>query len=306
MSIKRALVIGAGHVGSTSGYALILKKLVDVLEIIDLDETKLNASIADLNHAASFENISVRKGSYDRLNEYDFVIITAGTSQSGITRLLGVEKAKQIISSIAENFKNRDFKGKVIIASNPLDIMTHYFLKCSNLPKEQVIGTGTLLDTARYKAILAEEFSIPVKDIDANVYGEHGDSSFIDLSNTTLKGRKLTDILVKKNIDEEKFRERIEKTVRFSGYAIVLGQGATYYGIGNTVAEIVEALSSKKERILPLCTLVTGEYSLDDVCVSLPVRILESKLEIVPDHLFSEIELEKLNTAVKLIKENSN
>lgn len=307
MKNRNALVIGCGHVGSTAAYSLILKKLVQEIHLLDVNETLLLGAINDLRHSAIFQDIKVDKGTYENLNEYDYVIITAGPSQSlagGATRLNGLKKADQIVKTIADNFKNSGYKGYVIIASNPLDLMTYAFWKYSDLSKKQIIGTGTLLDTVRYHSILAEKFSIDSQKISGPVLGEHGESSFIVGSKTVVSNESLSSYLKQKNIPYDAFISEINDEVKKIGFDIVSTQGATYYGIGNTIATIIEALESDGETILPLSTVVSDEYHLGELAISLPTRISSKGIEIVTDYPLDDSELKLLKRSAETIKNN--
>ena len=305
MNNKKALIIGCGHVGSTAAYSLILKNLVQEIFLLDVNESLLFGAINDLRHSAVFQNIKVQKGSYKDLNAYDYIIITAGPSQTlsgGATRLNGLFKADQIIKNIAENFKSSDYKGYVILASNPLDLMTYAFWKYSGLSKKQIIGTGTLLDTIRYLAILAEKFDIPTGAISGLVLGEHGESSFVVGSKTTLFDKSLKQFLDERAISYDDFISDINKEVKKSGFDIVSTQGATYYGIGNTIATIIEALETEQERILPLSTIVMGEYNINELAISLPTKISQNGFEIITDYFLDNSEILELHHSSETIK----
>lgn len=304
MGRKNIAIIGAGHVGATAAYALLVSRQVQTLGLLDMNESVLQGALLDLSHAASFYGSTVKKFNYDELPSFDYIVITAGPSQSGVKtdRLADLAKAEKIISSIACEFKEVNYKGKVIIASNPVDLMTYHFLKYSGLKKEQVIGTGTLLDTARYHVILADKLNVDIKDITGFVLGEHGASSFICFEESKVADKTLRQVIEEKGIDTSSFIDEMEREVKDSGFDILKTQGATYYGIGSTIATIIEALERDEETILPLSTSVEGEYGIADICISLPVKISDHSFKIIPDYPLSETERKKLIDSASILK----
>lgn len=279
----KAGVIGVGHVGATTVYTLMIRDLANEIVLIDPSIERATGSKLDIeNGGTMLKDKKIRIGSYDDLLSLDYVVITAGVSQAtgkGVTRLTGMSKAYGILGSIAKEFKERNYPGLVFIASNPLDIMTYCFLKESGLDKRKVIGSGTYLDTSRYIDVLEEKLQIPHDKIEGFVLGEHGNSSFPLFSQTTIDGKPLLTYLKEKNIDETTFREEVTASVRQLGNTIVSLQGSTYYGISVALSQMIKAAFNNEDTYYPLSVLLEGEYGIDDVCISVPVKLSENGIE---------------------------
>jgi L-lactate dehydrogenase len=269
-------VVGAGLVGSTAAYAVIMRGIGRELVLVDANDSRARAEADDLYHAVPFAHqLTVSAGSYADLAGSRLVVIAAGVSQKpGETRLelLGRNAAvfRAIIPSILRNAPD----AILMVATNPVDVMTHLaaqFAKEQGLLSSRVIGTGTTLDTARFRALLARHLSIDPQHVHAYVLGEHGDSEVLAWSLVKVAGLPL-DVFCRDSgitLDDAK-RADIEQGVRRAAYTIIQGKGATYYGIGSAIARIAEVILRDQRALLTVCTPLNDLLGVQDVTVSMP------------------------------------
>ena len=264
---NRIVLIGCGNVGMAYAYALVnQKEYVDELVLIDINNEKALGEAMDLNHCQAYSpsKIKISVGDYSDCRDARIVVIAAGANQNpGETRMDLIEKNSKIFKEIVSNVMKNEFNGIFIVATNPLDVMTHLTLKYSGLPVEKVIGTGTTLDTARLRYILSEKTGINPKNIEAYVIGEHGDSEFIPWSNANIAYKKIMDMLSQQELDE------IEEEVRNSAYRIINYKGATAYGIGMCLVGVTNAIIENQNIVLP----VSSWDNENKVCISTPAIV---------------------------------
>ena len=245
---NKVVIIGCGNVGLSCAYALInVNSNVDSLVLIDIKREKLLGEVMDLNHAvpSTNSNISVTIGDYQDCKDAKVVVICAGLNQKpGETRLDLMNKNKDLIKDITSNVMLSGFKGVFLVATNPVDIMSYIVYTESKLDSSKVIGSGTVLDSSRLKYLLGQKLNISHKNIDAIVVGEHGDSEFIPWSIINIANTPISELLSKDEMD------RIEKTVRNAAYEIINRKGATYYGIGSSLALIINAIINNESKVL--------------------------------------------------------
>ena len=237
-------IIGAGNVGSATAFALILRGIAREVILIDNNEKKAIAEALDISHATTFANASiVRAGTYADLNCADVVIIAAGANQKpGETRISLLERNIEIFKSIINQIVLFAPNAFILVASNPVDIMTYYTLKISGLPKNRVFGSGTILDTSRFRTLIGEHLSISSKSIHANVLGEHGDSEVLIWSNAGAGTMPLETLATEQNKTLNfEVRATIDNHVRNAAYKIIAGKGATFYGIAGGLTRICQA-----------------------------------------------------------------
>src|SRR5699024_8973998 len=243
---NKVVLIGDGAVGSSYAFALVCQGIADELVIIDLDETKVHGDVADL------------------------IVITAGAAQKpGETRLDLVEKNTRIFKEIVSTIMQTGFNGIFLIATNPVDVLSYVTQKVSGLPKAQVIGSGTILDTARFKYELAREFNVSPWSVDAQIIGEHGDSELAVWSQANIAGQSLYDIL-KDNPDKQHRIDEIFINTRDAAYDIIKAKGATYYGIAMGLIRITQAILKNQNVVLPVSSYLNGEYGQNDVYIGVP------------------------------------
>jgi L-lactate dehydrogenase len=256
-------VIGAGAVGSTVAYSLMIKNLVAQIILIDINKEKQKGEVLDLDDTLSFlETGSVIGGDYKDAKEADIIILTAGVAQKeGETRLQLVERNKEIVKSIFKKIGDIKESAIVLIVSNPVDIITNLVQEISNLPQNQIFGTGTTLDSARLRSNLAKRFQVDSQQVDGFILGEHGDSEFVAWSTVNIASKKSIDLLSSKQMEE------IENEVKNEAYEIIKAKGATFYGISITVTDIVEALIFDQNKILPVSYRLNNWNGVDNVCL---------------------------------------
>ncbi len=269
---SKITIIGAGSVGATIAYTLSSGDLASEIVMIDINREKAEGEVLDIIQGTSFRSpISVIAGEYEDAKDSDIVIITSGIARKpGQTRIELTQTNVNIIKEITPNIVAAAPNAKYVIVSNPVDIITYVFTKVSGLSESQIIGSGTLLDTARLRCGLAEHYDVAQKNIHAYVFGEHGDTSFIPWSCADITGATLeeyAEIMKHKNIPTLD-REGMLQYVRKSGGNIIAKKGATFYAIAAAVVNLCELLLSASNTIVTVSSMMHGEYGIDDVCIS--------------------------------------
>ena len=271
---KKVTIIGAGSVGATTAFALLARGAASEVVLIDINTDKALGEALDIKQATPFlDNCDIYAGSYSDAVDSDVVIITSGIGRKpGQTRLELVQTNVGIIKSIASEIVRYAPNAIYILVANPVDILTYAFLKYTGLPKSQVMGTGTVLDTIRLRTRLAEIYHVNKQQVHANVLGEHGDTSFVAWSTATIAGIPLDEyrdsIASAYTIPTEYKREDVETYVRKSGGKIISRKGCTVYGIGMSSTHIVKTLAGNAETAMTVSSLHDGEYGISDVCLS--------------------------------------
>ncbi|MDN6842796.1 MAG: L-lactate dehydrogenase, partial [Staphylococcus equorum] len=257
---NKVVLIGDGAVGSSYAFALVAQGVADELVIIDLDEEKVKGDVMDLNHGAPYGDspVKIKAGAYNECTNADLVVITAGAAQKpGETRLDLIEKNTQIFKGIVSEVMKSGFDGIFLIATNPVDVLTYVTYKVSGLPKEKVIGSGTILDTARFKYELAEEFGVSPGSVHGQIIGEHGDSELAVWSQANIAGQSLYQFL--KDDPEKQHRvEEIFTNTRDAAYDIIQAKGATYYGIAMGLLHITKAILNNQNVVLTVSSYLEG------------------------------------------------
>lgn len=306
MKKGKVVLVGTGFVGMSMAYAMLNRGGVNELILIDIDKEKTIGEEMDLSHGLPFahQKMVIKAGDYDECKDAEIVVITAGVAQKpGQTRLELAETNTKIMKSITQNIMASGFNGVIIVASNPVDLMTYVVAEVSGLPKGKVLGSGTVLDTARLRYIMAEYLNISSKNIHAYVMGEHGDSSFVPWKHAYVGCKNIKDIMKDNNHPMEDL-EKIHKDVVNAAYEIINRKKATYYGIGVALSRLVKAIIENENCILTVSTyLKTGEYGQDDIYIGIPAIIGENGVrDLVRLELDTE-EQEKLDNSCKIIKE---
>ncbi len=272
--MNKITVIGSGNVGSTIAYTLTIMGLVSEIVMIDVNEEKSLGEALDIRQGVPFCNpTTVYADSYDDAANSDIVVITSGMARKpGMSRLDLAQTNVDIIKSIADKIVPVAPDATYVIVSNPVDILTYVFLKHTGLPQERVIGSGTILDTARLRARISEYYSVNQKNVHAYVLGEHGDSSFVpwsiaNISNVPIESYKNA-VLVGADYPEFK-KDEVENYMRKSGARVIQRKGATFYAVSMSVCHVCKCLLSGLDTTLTVSTLLNGEYGIDDVCLSL-------------------------------------
>ena len=272
---KKVTIIGAGSVGATIAYTMAVNGIATEVVMIDINESKSLGEALDIRQGVSFcPPISIYAGSYEDAKDSDIVILTSGVARKpGQSRLDLAQTNVNITKSIIPNIVKAAPDAIYVIVANPVDILTYTFHKCSGLPENHIIGSGTILDTARLRARLAEYYSINLQNVHAYVYGEHGDSSFVPWSLSTIANIPIDSYMdclsdTNKQLIPALNHEEVENYIRKSGGKIIARKGATFYAVAVSVCHIVKSIFSGADTTMTVSTMHHGEYGLDDICLS--------------------------------------
>ena len=305
-SIQKCGVIGVGFVGATSAFTLATSGLFSEVVLVDMNRKKAEGEAADINHGISFAKpCFVRAGDYGDLAECGLVVIAAGANQSlGETRIELLGRNRVIMSSIIEHLMAVNQSAVLLIVSNPVDVLTYMAQKMSGLPAGQVIGSGTVLDTARLKYLVGQHLNVDSRNVHAFIIGEHGDSELAVWSSANISGVDLADYCrITGKDDSFGAMQRIYENVRDAAYSIIEGKGATYYGIGMAVRRIAEAIVRDEHSVLPVSSMISGHYGVDGICLGLPAVVGRNGAESVLDIPLSQDELFQLQSSAQKMKE---
>lgn len=305
---KKVTIIGAGSVGATTAFALLTRGAASDVVLIDVNNEKAMGEALDIKQATPFiDNCDIHAGTYADAVGSDVVIITSGIGRKpGQSRLELVQTNVGIIKQIAGEITKVCPNAIYIIVANPVDILTYAFLKFTGLPKSQVFGTGTVLDTIRLRTRLSEIYNVNKQQVHANVLGEHGDTSFVAWSTATIAGVPLTEynesLATTYTIPNEYKREDVETYVKKSGGKIIARKGCTVYGIGMTSTHIVKALAGSAETAMTVSSLHEGEYGISDVCLSSLSLIDRKGVRTIITQKLSDDEIRKLHESAEALK----
>ncbi len=302
---KRKLVlVGTGFVGMSFAYTLLTTPGIDELVLVDIDYEKTVGEEMDLAHGLPYapSKMSIKAGTYADCKDADIVLVTAGAAQKpNQTRLeLTVINAK-IMKSITEQIKESGFDGILIIASNPVDIMSYVAWKVSGLPKEKVIGSGTLLDTARLRYLMSEYLDISTKNIHAYIMGEHGDSSFVPWTNCYVGCKHLLELLDEKDKDLSDLLD-IYKQVQQAAYEIIERKKATYYGIGLSLNRLVQAIIKDEHAILTVSAYQDGQYGQSGLYIGVPAIVTANGIKEIISLPLNEVDQGKFDQSCETLK----
>ena len=300
MQDRKVFIIGAGGmVGATAAYALAIREIVQEIVLIDINQDLVEGQAMDINDAMGFtDGVLVRTGDYNEIATDDIVVITGGAAQKpGQTRLELLDINAGIVRGIVKQVVANGAEPFIILVTNPVDVLTFVALKASGLPKNKVFGTGTTLDTARLRVALAEKLHVSENEVSAYVLGEHGDSSFSAMSGATVAGIPLTSL----PSYSPQLTENITQSIRERVYKIIDTKKSTYFGIGQVVAEIVDAMLHNVSSIFPTCSLTEGEYGLHNTVVGLPSYINSEGVKILDGYTLSEQEYTQLKQSAAVV-----
>ena len=302
MDKQKVVIVGAGGmVGASTAYALALRSVVEEIVLIDRSEDMAWGQAADINDAMGLDrSVSVRLGTYDDIATDDIVVISAGAPQQpNQTRmeLLGINVG--IMREIIQNIMKNGAQPYLVVVSNPVDVMTYVALKESGLPKNRVMGTGTTLDTSRLKSLIADGLGVNSRDVDAYILREHGDSSF-----STIETAQIGEIPLREYPGyTDELVENIEQKIRDRAYRIIETKKSTYFAIGFVVSKIVSALRQANSTIYPVCSLVEGEYGIDNVVLGLPSTLSRDGVKILAGYPLTDREREALHASAGVVAE---
>ena len=306
---SKITIIGAGSVGSTIAYTLSSQDIASEIVLIDINKQKAEGEVLDIIQGTCFRDpISIIAGEYEDAKDSDIVIITSGIARKpGQTRLELTQTNVNILKSITPEIVKAAPNALYLIVSNPVDIMTYVFTKISGLPENQILGSGTILDSARLRCGLSEHFQIAQSNIHAYVFGEHGDTSFIPWSGAYISGVSVDEYydLEKKlgkdiePIDKEAMLQYVQK----SGGEIISKKGATFYAVSSSVCKLCSLLVSSAESISTVSTMMHGEYGIDDVCLSTLTLVGPNGIQGKVPMRMNKKEIEQLHKSADALKE---
>ena len=305
VNVRKCAMIGCGFVGASAAFSLVESGLFSELVLIDANHDKAEGEAMDLNHGMPFVRpMDIYAGGYDDLSDCGLIIITAGANQKpNETRMDLVNKNVGIFKSIIPEIKKRQCEGILLIVSNPVDILTYVALKLSGLPASRVIGSGTVLDTARLKFLLGQHLDVDSRSVHAFIIGEHGDSELAVWSSANVSGIELDHFCeLCGHFNHMESMWHLYEGVRDSAYEIIRKKGATYYGIAMAVRRIAECIVRNEHSILPVSSLIEGHYGLSGVCMGVPTIVGSAGVEKVLDIPLSAEEQKQLLDSADALK----
>lgn len=309
MAIQRTkvAVVGAGAVGSAIAFDLVVQGVCDDLVLIDINSEKAWAEATDLQHSLAYtnRNMNIRNGVYDDCGDADMVVVAAALPYvKGQTRLDMTEKAAGVMESIVGPVMKSGFHGIFIVITNPVDVMSYYAWRLSGLPARQVIGTGTALDSARLKYYIADVMGLDPQSVQAFCMGEHGDSQIIPWSRVTVGGKNFLDII---DDNRERLREvkisKIKENTAMLSYRVMSAKGATTFGIAATTVEIVKAILNDENRVIPVSTLLQGEYGGHDLYAGVPAVLNAGGVKELVEYRLPPQEMKELEASFDVIRQ---
>ena len=303
---RKVAVVGCGFVGSTCAFSLMQSSLFSEMVLIDVNKERAEGEALDIAHGVPYYSpMNIYAGTYKDLADASIVVIAAGANQKpGETRLDLLQTNVSILKEVVSSIMEQDFGGIIVVVSNPVDILTYVAAKLSGLPKERVIGSGTVLDTARLKYELGRHLSVDNRSVHSFIIGEHGDSEIVAWSSTNVSGIPVHDFCEMRGFyNHDTAMEEIASRVKNSAYDIIQKKQATYYGIAMSVKRICECIIRDEKSILPVSTVLQGAYGIEDVALSMPTIV---GFDVVETHVpisLDQKEREKLEQSATTLKE---
>lgn len=305
VNIRKVAMIGCGLVGSASAFCLMQSGLFSEMVLIDADKARAEGEALDIGHGVPFaRQMKIYAGDYDDIVDAAIIVITAGANQKpGETRLDLVHKNVGIFGSIIPEIAKRNCQGILLVVSNPVDILTYTALKLSGFTENRVIGSGTVLDTARLKYALGQHLSVDSKSVHAFIVGEHGDSEIAAFSSANVSGIALSEFCeMRGHFEHEENSRQIAETVKNSAYEIISKKHATYFGIAMAVKRICEVIIRDEKSILPVSSMMHGEYGIEDVVLSMPAVVGKHGVETHVPIPLNEDEQKRLRDSADTLK----
>ncbi len=307
---RKIVIVGAGHVGSHAGYALISQGLAEEIVYIDIAEKKAEAQALDLYDATAYlsKRAIIRAGDYSDAEDAEMLIIAAGPlpdMSKGQTRMDTLRQTIAIIKDVAENIRKSSFDGIILNISNPADVITHYIQSTLNWPENRILSTSTTLDSARLRRVLAQATGVDQKSIQAYALGEHGESQMVPWSTVSIGGKPLVQLQEEYpktygNLD----LEAIAAEGKAGGWVILGGKGSTEFGIGASIAEVIRAILGDENRILPVSTLLKGQYGQRDVFASVPALLNRHGVAEIVELRLTDEEKTQFDASCRTMNEN--
>ncbi|MBJ1047708.1 L-lactate dehydrogenase [Enterococcus faecium] len=306
---RKVVIVGTGFVGTSIAYAMINQGISNELVLIDVNQEKAEGEALDLLDGMAWgdENVAVWSGGYEECKDADIVVITAGINQKpGQSRLDLVKTNASIMRQIVKEIMGSGFDGIIVVASNPVDILTYIAWNESGLPTSRVIGTGTTLDTTRFRKEIALKLKVDPRSVHGYILGEHGDSEVAAWSHTTVGGKPVFEIVEKDHRIAQDELDVIADKVRNAAYEIIDRKKATYYGIGMSTARIVKAILNNEQAVLPASAYLTGEYDEKDIFTGVPSIVDENGVREVVELSINEEEKAMFSKSTSALREVLN
>lgn len=308
MNVKgnKISIIGAGFVGSTAAYALMMSGLASEIVIVDINKEKAEGEALDLSHGESFvKPVDIISGDYSDTKDSDIVIITAGISiKQGQTRLDIIQKNLGIFKVMIPEIVRYNPHAVLLVVSNPVDVLSYITYKLSGFPKERVIGSGTVLDTSRLRFGLSRHFDVDIRNIHTYIMGEHGDSEFAAWSLTSIAGMDIEEYCRNSGTAcDNSIKENLLLEVKNAGYEIVQKKGATNYAVALAVRRITEAILRNENSILTVSNLLTGQYGLNDIYMGIPAIVGSQGVKRALEVPLNDSENSKMISSYKALNE---
>lgn len=303
--VNRVALIGTGFVGSSYAFALLNQGITEELVLIDINKEKSEGDAMDLNHGMPFapSHMKIWFGSYADCKDADLVVITAGANQKpGETRLHLLEKNIGIFQGIVADIMTSGFDGIIVVATNPVDILTYAVWKFSGLPKERIIGSGTILDTARFRFLLGKYFDVDARNVHAYIIGEHGDTELPVWSHADIAGTSIIEWTKNKEGFHQPDLEDIFINVRDAAYHIIERKGATFYGIAMGLVRLTKAILQNENSVFTVSAYLDGEYGEKNIFIGVPAIVNRRGIREVVEFDLHKEEKEKFSHSVAVLK----
>jgi len=304
---SKVAIVGAGNVGSTFAFSLMISGVAREIVLIDANQERAKGECMDLSHGASFvQPVNIYSAGYEGCQEADVVVITAGAKQKpGQSRIDLVQANAEIFKGIIPKIAKYAKDAILLVVSNPMDILTYITLKISGLPSDKVMGSGTVLDSSRFRYLISEHCHLDPRNVHAYIIGEHGDTELPVWSHANIGGIVLAKYcpVCDGHCDYKKELGEIFEEVKNSAYKIIEAKGATYYAIGLALVRIVESMLRDENSVLPISTLINDYYGINDVCLSIPSVINRKGVERVLRFELSGLEQEQLRHSAMTLKD---
>ncbi len=305
---RKVAIVGCGFVGSASAFALMQSGLFSEMVLIDSDQRKAEGEAMDISHGEAYARpMNIYAGNYDDAKDAAIIIITAGANQKpGETRLDLVQKNVGIFKSIVPEIAKRNYKGILLVVANPVDILTYTAFKLSGLPESHVIGSGTVLDTARFRENLGNHLGVDSRSVHAFIIGEHGDSEIPVWSTANIAGVPINQFCeVRGHFAHQEAMERIAHEVKMSAYEIIERKKATYYGIAMAVKRICECIVRDEKSVLPVSNMMHGAFGITDITMSMPAVVGRDGIELQMPITLNAKETKALQNSAALLKKTA-
>lgn len=298
----KVAIVGAGFVGASAAYAMSINNLVSELVLIDVNKEKAYGEALDISHGLSFAgHMKVYSGEYSDVKDCDVIVVTAGAARKpGETRLDLAKKNATIMKSIVTEIMKYYNRGTIVSVSNPVDVLAYMTQKWSGLPASKVIGSGTVLDSARFRTHISAALNIDIANVHGYVIGEHGDSQLPLWSATHIAGTQFDEYIAANGLNIDK--DALFAEVKAAGATIIKNKGATYYGIALSINRIVESILKDFNTIMPVGTVLDGQYGLKDVLVNVPTIVGANGAEKVLELKVTDYEMELLKKSAEAVK----